>query len=118
MNFTLALLAGLVLILPGITALAAWNFQGAAQGARRPELQLTSISALFIALAIALLMHLLGFALTSLAWSAARELGAAAPSAWPKLPLIANPYETAISLGLGRTGIDDISLLGFVLIVL
>jgi len=57
LNFTIALLAGLVLLLPGITALVSWNLQGATHGAKRPELQLSSVTALFVALGIAIVMR-------------------------------------------------------------
>ncbi len=98
MNFTLALLAGLVLLLPGITALVSWNMQGAGQGAKRPELQLTSVSALFAALGVAIVMHVLGYGLISLLWGAALELGTIVK---PVGPLIDNPYEMAIAVSLG-----------------
>lgn len=98
MNFTLALLAGLVLLLPGITALVSWNMQGAGQGAKRPELQLTSVSALFAALGIAIMMHVLGYGLVELLWAAGLELGTHMK---PVGPLIDNPYEMALAVSLG-----------------
>lgn len=101
MNFTIALLAGLVLLLPGVTALSSWNFRGGAEHAKRPELQLTSTTALFIVLCVALLMHLLGYGLVSLFWSAGLELGRTLPKTVPRYPLLMNPYDMAVSLATG-----------------
>lgn len=84
--------------MPGITALVSWNMQGAGQGAKRPELQLTSVSALFAALGIAIAMHVLGYGLVSLLWAAALELGT---HMTPLGPLIENPYEMALAVSLG-----------------
>ncbi|MBB3473483.1 hypothetical protein [Sphingomonas sp. BK345] len=116
MNFTLALLAGLVLLLPGITALVSWNFQNVYHGAKRPELQLTSVTALFAALGIALAMHLLGYGLVSLGWAAAAQLGEA--SGHSVGPLIANPYDMAVALALGSAKASAASLFAFALTVL
>lgn len=115
MNFTLALLAGLVLLLPGITALVAWNLQGATQGAKRPELQLTSVNALFVAMAMAILMHVLGYGLVSLFWSAALELGSHLP---PVAPLIQNPYEMALAISLGADKPSSESVWAFLIVIL
>lgn len=116
MNFTLALLAGLVLLLPGITALVTWNLQGATQGAKRPELQLTSVSALFVALAMAIAMHVLGYALVSLFWAAAIELGSYLET--PLGAIIDNPYEMvlAISSGAGKPSAEPIE--AFLIVIL
>ncbi|WP_447763415.1 hypothetical protein [Sphingopyxis panaciterrae] len=114
MNLTLALLAGLILLLPGLTAIVAWNLQGSAQGAKRPELQLTSISALFVALAVAIVMHLLGFALAELARAALIELG---HHVAPLGPLVANPYAMMIETWAGqRPGVMALAVfLGLIL---
>jgi hypothetical protein len=117
LNFTLALLAGLVLLLPGLTAVASWNFRGSTTTAKRPELQLTSVTALFLALAVALLMHLLGFALIALAWTAASELGTELPAAFPRFPLAPNPYEMAIDVATGRARPSATSLFVFGLVI-
>ncbi|CAN5496576.1 hypothetical protein BH10PSE12_BH10PSE12_07920 [soil metagenome] len=101
MNFTIALLAGLVLLLPGLTALVGWNVLGVAHGARRPELQLTSVTALLITLSVAVILHVLGFALVALIWSAALELGGQLPQAWVQGAIAPNPYEAMVQLALG-----------------
>lgn len=98
MNFTIALLAGLVLLLPGIAALVSWNLQGAVHGAKRPELQLTSVTALFVALGTAVVVHVLGYGLVALFWAAALELGT---HVTPVGEVIQNPYEMAVALALG-----------------
>lgn len=100
MNFTLALLAGLVLLMPGLAALASWNLRGASEEVKRPDLQLTSVLALFTALATAIVMHVLGYALTSLVWSSALEIGQKLPPEWTS-PIVQNPYEMAIAVAIG-----------------
>lgn len=116
MNFTIALLAGLVLLLPGITALVSWNFQNVNHGAKRPELQLTSVTALFAALGIALVMHLLGWGLTNLAWAAAAEL--ADRTHWSVGPLVENPYDMAVEVALGATKPAAESIAAFLIVTL
>lgn len=116
MNFTLALLAGLVLLLPGITALVSWNLQGATQGAKRPELQLTSVSALFVALATAITMHVQGYALVSLFWAAAIELGSYLNA--PLGAIIDNPYEMALAVSIGTGKPSSGSVEAFLIITL
>lgn len=116
MNFTLALLAGLVLLLPGITALVTWNLQGATQGAKRPELQLTSVSALFVALAMAILMHLIGYGLVSLYWAAALELGGYLKT--PFGEIIDNPYEMALAVSINAGKPSSEAVEAFLIITL
>lgn len=115
MNFTLALLAGLALLLPGITALVAWNLQGATQGAKRPELQLTSVNALFVAMAMAILMHVVGYGLVALFWRAAIELGL---HVRPWGPPIQNPYEMALAVSLGKGSPSSESVWAFLIVIL
>lgn len=100
MNFTISILAGLILLLPGITALVGWNYLGTAHGARRPELQLTSVTALLITLGVAALLHVLGFALVRLAWSAAIEIGSHIPPTFHLFEILPNPYDMMIALAL------------------
>lgn len=104
MNLTLSLLAGLFLLLPGLTALVGWNAQGSRQGAKRPELQLTSATALFIALGIATVLHILGFGMTHLLWSAAVQAGDLLPDHVPLRPVAENPYEMAVRLAFAEPG--------------
>lgn len=61
MAITLGFLASVLIILPGLVGLAAFNLRAGQAGARRPEQTLTSISALVSALLISLLVHLFGF---------------------------------------------------------
>ena len=61
MAITLGFLASVLIILPGLVALAAFNLRAGKAGARRPEQSLTSISALVSALLISLMVHLIGF---------------------------------------------------------
>ena len=114
MNFTLALLAGLVLLLPGITALVSWNFQNVNHGAKRPELQLTSVTALFAALGIAMVLHILGWGLTSLIWAAAAELGERLHHAIG--PLIPNPYDMAVGVAMGTAKPTTASIGAFLIV--
>jgi hypothetical protein len=112
LNFTLALVAALVVLLPGLTALASWNVMGSGQSAKRPELQLTSVNALFLVLIVAALLHFLGYALTALAWSAAVELDGVLPASIPRWPLLPNPYDTAVltATGAARPTAESISV--------
>ena len=116
MNFTIALLAGLVLLLPGITALVSWNFQSVNHGAKRPELQLTSVTALFAALGIAVMMHLLGWGMTSLIWGAAAELGTRLH--WSFGPLIQNPYDMAVGVAMSTAKPSTDSIAAFLIVTL
>jgi hypothetical protein len=112
LNFTLALVAALVVLLPGLTALASWNVMGSGQSAKRPELQLTSVNALFLVLIVAALLHFLGYALTALAWAAAVELDGVLPNSVPRWPLLPNPYNTAVltATGAARPNAESISV--------
>ena len=118
MNLTIALLAGLVVLLPGLTALASWNFLGSGQSAKRPELRLTSVNGLFVVLIVAAVLHFLGFALTDLAWTAAAELGNTLPASWPRWSLLPNPYDTAVSTATGAGRPTAGAIAAFLLIVL
>lgn len=109
MNLTLALIAGLVLLLPGITALTVWNFLGGRNGAKRPELQLTSVAALFLALVVSFVMHLLGYALYQLGAAAAADVGAMLPTTL-RSPLHPNPYDSVLLLAQGRSTVSASTL--------
>lgn len=117
MNITLALLAGVVLLLPGITGLTFWNLLGSRQGAKRPDVQLTSITALFVTVFIALVMHFAGYAFVESVLRAAADLQSAAPPWWPRVAVPANPYEVAIGLALGRTTVSPLALEYFLLVM-
>jgi hypothetical protein len=100
-NLTVALLAGLFLLLPGLTALATWNRLSTRHGARRPELPLTSVSALFIAFAVSIAAHLVGGLVVELIVLAAREAGTLAPSHWPNLTTLPVPMRAVMEMYAG-----------------
>jgi hypothetical protein len=116
LNLTIALLAGLVLLLPGITALVSWNFQSVNHGAKRPELQLTSVTALFAALGIAVVLHLLGWGVTNLVWGAAAQL--AEQLHWSLGPLIQNPYDMAVGVAMDSAKPTTASIAAFLIVTL
>ncbi|HEV7435906.1 MAG TPA: hypothetical protein VGO22_13690 [Pseudorhizobium sp.] len=62
MALTLGLLASVLVLLPGLAVLAAFNFRTRRGGARRPELALTTISALVMAAAVSIVVHLVAWA--------------------------------------------------------
>lgn len=98
MNFTLALLAGLFLLLPGLTALAAWNGMSPRHGAQRPELPLTAASTLFVVLAVSLVAHVIGVLMIDLIRLASVEAGRLAPGRWPTAATLPIPFEAAIAM--------------------
>lgn len=117
MNFTLALLGGLVLIFPGLAVLAAWHLQSGQNGVRRAEIPLTSIIALVMVLGVSLLAHGFGWALTEAVIASARELKplmVPASNAWG---LSENPYETAARLAEGDKTVPIGPIIGFAAIV-
>lgn len=97
MNLSLAIIAGFAVLLPGLAALAFWNIRTSGTPVRRPELPLTSTTALFMVLMVSLAMHALGLSITSLLWSAATELGDHVPRAFRR-PLWPEPYAAALGL--------------------
>jgi hypothetical protein len=120
LNFTLALLAGLVLLLPGIAALAAWNLAGARDGARRQEFQLTSPTALFGAIVVALCAHGVGYGLLQLSYAAAVEIGGLTSASTPLWP---DPYLVVFEVASQRIPAGSLdpslfsALAGFVVVV-
>lgn len=88
--------------MPGLTAIAAWNLRGASEVARRPELQLTSINALYVAIATALIVHFVGWAAVKLALAAGIDLDHVLPAIVPRLPLLPNPYDIAARAAHGK----------------
>jgi hypothetical protein len=110
-NLTLSLLTGLVLLLPGLTAIVAWNGRGARAAARRPDLPLTALSALFASVAVAAVVHGIGYALGEVAVRATDEFGLHSP-------LIA-PYPVVIDLIFGaRSPLLRSALFEFLLVTL
>lgn len=112
MNFTLGLLGGLVLILPGLAALVAWQAQTGRDGVRRADVSLTSLAAIVLVLSVSLVAHLLGWALSELAATAVREIATMDGAAAPPLD---NPYELVVRLAEKRTTGEELN--GIVLIL-
>jgi hypothetical protein len=63
MGLTLGLLACVLVLLPGVAVLAAFNVRTRRGGARRPELALTTTSALLIAVLFSIIVHSAAFIL-------------------------------------------------------
>ena len=63
MTLTLAVLASILILLPGFSFLAFWNVKSANSGAGRPELPLASGTTLLLVVGISLIAHLMGYAL-------------------------------------------------------
>ena len=55
MTLTLAVLASMLILLPGLTFLGFWNLKGARSGAARPELPLGSATTLLLAVGVSLM---------------------------------------------------------------
>jgi hypothetical protein len=117
-NLTLAIIAGLVLLLPGITALTIWNLRGSRHGARRPDVQLSSMTAIFVAILVAMVTHILGYELVDLvllATSDAARLLLDQPRAFI---LPANPYDVAVKLALVGGAVPTLSLGGILVVII
>lgn len=99
MNLTLSLLAGLLLLLPGLGAVAAWN--NGSEAARRPELQLTSLTVLFAILALSMLSHLATYGVIYLLREAAVQFGDVSGVRYG--PVLDNPYVAAFQFTVSRT---------------
>lgn len=65
MNLTLGVLASVLALLPGLALLAAFNFKTRRGGARRPEVQLTAVSALVLAVFFSIIAHAAGYAISA-----------------------------------------------------
>lgn len=81
-------------------------------------MQLTSVTALFLALGVAVLLHVLGYGLISLIWSAATEFGEHLPSDPHRLAILPNPYEMMVGLALGTAKPTTLSIWIFLIITL
>lgn len=102
MNFTLSILGGLTLILPGLAALIAVHQQTGRDGARRVDLPLTSTLALAVVMGVSLVSHFVGWALFGLGTAVAQELQAHWKSMDSQWGLTINPYEAAVRLAEGE----------------
>jgi hypothetical protein len=92
MTLTLAVLASMLILLPGLTFLGVWNLKGARSGAARPELPLGSATTLLLAVGISLIAHFLGWASVELA----RNLFLAIPDILPAKSAMWAPIETLL----------------------
>lgn len=99
MNLTLSLVAGLTLLLPGLSALAAWNFKGAVEGAPGAEIPLTSVNGLVVVVGISAILHLAGYWLAYWIWAAVPAFSTLFPNS--ALPRAAEPYQTLWQLVAG-----------------
>ena len=128
MNLTLGVLAGVVLLLPGLVALSAWNLRSSRSGASRPELPLTAVSVLVIAIGGALTAHLAAYFVVEAGLRLAILLGDgvqhALPSAMVLLPdhhlpaAPANPFATILLAAEGaRVPLGDLAFTGLVILV-
>ena len=57
MNLTLGVLASVLALLPGLALIAVFNFRTRRGGARRPEMPLTAVTALVLAVFFSILLH-------------------------------------------------------------
>lgn len=116
MNFTLAILGGLTLVLPGLLALLAVHQQSGRDGARRIDIPLTSTLGLAVVMGVSLIAHFVGWAFFELGIAVAREMQAHwtwMDHAWG---VALNPYDTAVQLAEGgKPGLGEI--LAFVMTV-
>lgn len=95
MTLTLAVLASMLILLPGLTFLGVWNLKGARSGAARPELPLGSATTLLLAVGISLIAHFFGWIFVELA----RNLFTAIPDLLPAQGMMWPWAETALRPG-------------------
>ena len=69
-------------------------------------------------LGVAMLLHVLGFALVELAWSAALEIGSHVPSNNHLPKILPNPYDSMIALALGSAKPTAGTIFSFLIITL
>lgn len=92
MTLTLAVLASMLILLPGLTFLGVWNLKGARSGAARPELPLGSATTLLLAVGVSLIAHFLGWLSVELA----RNLFLAIPDVLPAQGMMWAPIEARL----------------------
>lgn len=61
MGLTLGVLTSVLALLPGLALIAAFNFKTRRGGARRPEVQLTAVSAIVLAVFFSIISHYAGY---------------------------------------------------------
>ncbi len=112
MPLTLGFLASVLVLLPGLVALAAFNFRTGRAGARRPDVQLTAVNALVTSVIISVMTHYMGWMVAAGAIDAA----IAVHDAYPKIdlgPAVPNPvgaYYAAVTSGPPMTGASAIAV--------
>lgn len=87
MGITLGFLTSVLILLPGLVALVAFNLRSGRAGARRPEQPLTSVSAIVGALFVSVIAHLLAFGVVT----GALDLAVAVHEALPTVDLGPTP---------------------------
>jgi hypothetical protein len=127
-NLTLGVLAGVVLLLPGLIALSAWNLRASRSGASRPELPLTAVSVLVIAIGVALVSHLIAYFFAEGGLRLAVLVGDGLQATLPamsdflpghRLPAVpANPFVTILSAAEGKpVPAGDLTFVGVVIVL-
>lgn len=101
MGLTLGLLACVLVLLPGLAVLAAFNYRTQRGGARRPELPLTAISALVIAVMFSIIVHSAAYMLAELTISFTVAVHALLPTITIG-PAISNPIASLLSVVEGK----------------
>lgn len=94
MTITLAVLASLLILLPGLTFLGFWNLKAFASGASRPELPLSSATTLLVAVGVSLAAHIVGYSWVELIRSFLLSAGELLPTKgdlWPPLEALVRP---------------------------
>lgn len=92
MPITLAVIAGLALLLPGLVGIAFSNLRARRSAASRPELQLTAVSVIAVVIGVSLVAHLITYFIVSTGLSFGPALGHAVPSANRLSPIFANLF--------------------------
>lgn len=117
MGLTTSLFACLLLLMPGLTALAVWNLRGTRQTARRPELPLTAVNSLFVTIGISIIVHMIGVTAVGLVIGAVQDWNL---TRLADLQPPHNPYPVAVKLLAGKMedadGRDLFSLLCLIVI--
>lgn len=100
MALTLSVVFGIALLLPGLFILLFWNVRARRYSASRPDLPITAVSVLAIAVAGSLLMHLLTWGLFEVVGTLAVGVGEGMPIAIRQhlYPVAPNPIELIVRL--------------------
>lgn len=112
MPLTLGFLASVLVLLPGLVALAAFNFRTGRAGARRPDLQLTAVNALVASVIISVVTHYVGWLVAAGAIDAALAVHEAYPAIdlGPAVPNPVGAYYAAVTSGTAMSGSSAIAV--------